>query len=442
MALSQSIDEAREERIGRHGVTAPAFADALARSGKALAFIRARHADGQLPLLRLPEKTDDLAGIKAAAKRLVAGADGPVQDIVFLGTGGSSLGGQTVAQLAGCGLPGVGALRAGPRLHFMDNLDPGTYVVMLARLPLAATRFVAVSKSGGTGETLMQTIAALAAVRAAGLTERVPELFLGITEPAVPGRRNGLRDLLGGLGVAMLDHDPGVGGRYSVLTNVGLLPAAVAGLDIAALRRGAAAALAPVLAGAGPGEVPAAVGAALAVAMAATKPIAVMMAYADRLERFTRWYVQLWAESLGKEGKGTTPIAALGPVDQHSQLQLFIAGPRDKLFTVITVACAGEGPRLDAGLAEAAGEPGFAGKTIGDLVAAQGRATAETLAKNGCPVRTIKIARLDEASLGELLMHFMLETIIAAQLLGVDAFDQPAVEEGKVLAKRYLIGEA
>ena len=163
-----------------------------------------------------------------------------------------------------------------------------------------------------------------------------------------------------------------------------------------------------------------------------------MMAYADRLERFTRWYVQLWAESLGKDGKGTTPIAALGPVDQHSQLQLFIAGPRDKLFTVVTTGAAGRGPRIDADLAKLAGEPDFAGKTIGDLVAAQGRATAETLAKNGCPVRTIHLERLDEASLGELLMHFMLETIIAAHLLGVDPFDQPAVEEGKVLAKQYL----
>src|SRR5580704_7081163 len=95
MALSQSIDDAREERIGRHGVTAPAFADALARTGEALTFIRARHADGKLPLLRLPEKTDDLAGIEAAAKRLAAGAGEPVQDIVFLGTGGSSLGSQT-----------------------------------------------------------------------------------------------------------------------------------------------------------------------------------------------------------------------------------------------------------------------------------------------------------------------------------------------------------
>jgi glucose-6-phosphate isomerase len=163
-----------------------------------------------------------------------------------------------------------------------------------------------------------------------------------------------------------------------------------------------------------------------------------MMAYADRLERFTRWYVQLWAESLGKDGKGTTPLAALGPVDQHSQLQLFMAGPRDKLFTVVTVKPQGRGPRLDSDLAKLAGEPDFGGRTIGDLVAAQGRATAETLARNDCPVRTIELDRLDERHLGALLMHFMLETIIAAHLIGVDPFDQPAVEEGKVLAKRYL----
>ena len=438
MGLTQSIDAAREARIGREGVSETALSDGLAHAGEALAWIRARHADGKLPLLRLPEQTIDLAAIDAAARRLATGAS----DVVFLGTGGSSLGGQTLAQLVGHAVPGLGVLRDGPRLHFMDNLDPDTYGAVLARLPLAGTRFVAVSKSGGTGETLMQTVAALSAVQAAGLGKDVPQLFFGITEPAVPGRRNGLRDLLAGHGVAMLDHDPGVGGRYSVLTNVGLLPAAVAGLDIAAVRRGAAAALAPILAGAAPAEVPAAVGAALSVAIAATKakPIAVLMAYADRLERFTRWYVQLWAESLGKDGKGTTPIAALGPVDQHSQLQLFIGGPRDKLFTVITVAAGGRGPRIDAALAAAAGEPGFAGKTIGDLVAAQGRATAETLAKNGCPVRTIHLDRLDEASLGELLMHFMLETIVAAHLMGVDPFDQPAVEEGKVLAKRYLTG--
>jgi glucose-6-phosphate isomerase len=340
--------------------------------------------------------------------------------------------------MAGYNVPGVGVLRSGPRVHFIDNLDGDTYAALLAKLPLTSTRFVAISKSGGTGETLMQTTAALAAVADAGLSARIPELFLGLTEPAKSGIRNGLRALLGEYGVAMLEHDAGVGGRFSVLTNVGLLPAAILGLDIKAIRAGAGAALEPVLAGRSPGDVPSAVGAALAAALAETKPITVMMAYTDRLERFTRWYVQLWAESLGKQGKGTTPIAALGPVDQHSQLQLYNAGPRDKLFTIVTVGAAGRGPRIPADLARLAGEPDFAGKTMGDLVAAQGRATTETLAKNSCPVRTIHLDRLDERSLGELLMHFMLETIIAAHLLGVDPFDQPAVEEGKVLAKRYL----
>ena len=436
MPLIQSIETAREARIGAEGVATAALNDALARSGEALDWLRARHADGGLPLLRLPAAREDLAAIGAAASRLRAGAS----DIVILGTGGSSLGGQTLAQLGDHGIPGLGLLRDGPRLHFMDNLDPDTYGALLAKLPLATTRFVAISKSGGTAETLMQTVAAFAAVKDAGLEARIPELFLGITEPAASGKRNGLRALLGAHRVDMLDHDPGVGGRFSVLTNVGLLPAAVLGLDTTAIRTGAAAALAPVLARRPPAEVPAAIGAAIAIALGKTrgKRIAVMMAYADRLERFTRWSVQLWAESLGKDGKGTTPLAALGPVDQHSQLQLFIAGPRDKLITIITSGAAGRGPRMAADLAALAGEPDFAGKTIGDLAAAEARATAETLAKNGCPVRTIHLDKLDEASLGELLMHFMLETIIAARLLGVDPFDQPAVEEGKVLAKRYL----
>jgi glucose-6-phosphate isomerase len=248
-----------------------------------------------------------------------------------------------------------------------------------------------------------------------------------------------LRALLAPYGVPFLDHHTGVGGRFSVLTNVGLLPARAAGLDINAVRAGAAAALAPVLNGAAPDKVPSAVGAALSVAAAESdKNISVMMAYADRLERTTAWWVQLWSESLGKDGKGTTPVRALGPVDQHSQLQLHLGGPKDKLFTVVTVDCAGTGPKLDKALAERAGEPGFAGKAVGDLVAAQGRATADTLAKNGRAVRTIHLGVLDERSLGEFLMHFMLETVIASKLFGVDAFDQPAVEEGKILAKKYL----
>jgi len=438
MPITQSIDNALEKNIGQHGVSAAALNGALEHTEAALDWLRARHADGGLPLLNLPETRYDLAAVQEAAGRLKQGAS----DIVLLGTGGSSLGGQTLAQLAGHGVAGVDALRGGPRLHFMDNLDPGSFAALLDQLPLATARFVAISKSGGTGETLMQTIAALSALEDARLKGLIGELMLGLTEPAKPGKRNGLRDLLGKYNVPMLEHHTGVGGRFSVLTNVGLLPAAMLGLDIAAIRDGAALALAPVLAKKKAAEVPAALGAALSIAAAESKGknIGVMMAYADRLERFTRWYVQLWAESLGKDGKGTTPIAALGPVDQHSQLQLFIAGPRDKLFTIITTDRAGQGPRIDSELAKLAGEPGLGGKTIGDLVAAQGRATAETLAKNGCPVRTIHLPKIDEVHLGELLMHFMLETIIAARLFGVDAFDQPAVEEGKVLAKQYLSG--
>jgi len=434
MPLNQSIDSALEKNVGAHGVGDDALVAMLKRAQAALEDLRARHADGSLPLLRLPERQDDLAGIRDAAAGLADGAS----DVVMLGTGGSSLGGQTLAQLAWWNVPGIGALRAPPRLHFIDNLDPLSFEAMLAKLPLATTRFVAISKSGGTAETLMQSIAALSALNQAGLAPR--NGFLGLSEPARPGKRNGLRDLLTKHQVPMLDHDPGVGGRFSVLSNVGLLPAAVLGLDIAAIRTGAAAALAPVLAKKPPAEVPAALGASLAVALAESKgkSISVLMAYCDRLERFTRWYVQLWAESLGKEGKGTTPVAALGPVDQHSQVQLFIAGPRDKLFNVVTVGAAGLGPRMDGELAGLAGEPGFAAKTIGDLAAAEARATAETLANNGCPVRSFHVERLDEAALGELLMHFMLETIVAAHLLGIDAFDQPAVEEGKVLAKKYL----
>ena len=426
MPLIQNIDGAR-------AAAGPALEAALTRSAAALDWLREQHAQNGLALLRYPEKTDDLAAIKAAAQKIAAGAT----DIVVLGTGGSSLGGQTLAQLAGYGVEGSAAFTK-PRLHFMGNLDPVSFDALLSNLPLKTSRFIAVSKSGGTGETLMQTIAALSALTAGGVAAK--DVMLGISEPALK-TANGLRDLLKPFDVPFMEHDTGVGGRYSVLTNVGLVAAAAAGLDVGAVRRGATDALAPVLHKQTPDKVPAAVGAALGVALAEKgRTVSVVMAYADRLERFTRWYVQLWAESLGKGGKGTTPLAALGPVDQHSQLQLFKDGPADKFFTVITTETARRGAALDATLTKSAGEAGFGGKTMGDLVAAQGRATAETLTKSGHPVRTIHLPKLDEAALGELLMHFMLETIIAARLLGVDAFDQPAVEEGKVLAKKYLAG--
>jgi glucose-6-phosphate isomerase len=435
MALQQSIDLALESNIGEGGLPQAALDAALAAVTDGMKRLAEDDASGRLPLLHMPRTAEDLSGVREAAAFLRDDAT----DVVFLGTGGSSLGGQALAQLRDYAVPGAGRFTESPRVHFLDNLDPITFDRILHKLPLSSTKFVAISKSGGTGETLMQSIAVLSALDKAGLHALPKDMFLGLSEPRKDGSRNALRDLLEPEGVRFLEHHTGIGGRYSVLTNVGLLPAAVLGLDIAAIRQGAADAYEPFRSGAAAKDAPAALGAALNVAAAkAGKGITVAMAYADRLERFTRWWVQLWAESVGKDGKGTQPVAAIGPVDQHSQQQLYLAGPNDKLFTVLTTGVAGKGPVMNEALAKRAGQPGFAGKTIGDLVAAQGRAMADTFAKNSRPTRQIHIEKLDERAVGELLMHFMLETILAGYAMGVDPFDQPAVEEAKILAKEYL----
>lgn len=434
--LNQTFDLALESGVGQGGIPDAAFEQALADLAPALARLKAQADDGSLPLLGLPAETADLGPVQAAAARLKDGAS----DILVLGTGGSSLGGQTLAQLADYGIAGLSRFAPEPRVHFIDNLDPDTYQRLLAKLPLKTTKFVAISKSGGTGETLLQSIAAITAMRSVGLSDaEIGKRFQGLSEPAISGKLHPLRALLEPLGVPFLEHHTGVGGRYSVLTNCGLLPAAVLGLDIKALRAGAARALAPVLADESVRETPAALGAALHLAaMRSGKGIAVLMPYADKLGLLTRWWVQLWAESLGKDGQGTQPVSALGPVDQHSQQQLYLAGPKDKFFTVITVGAKGKGPAIDANLAGQIGQQDFAGKTIGDLVAAQGIAMIDTFARNGCAVRRFHLDAIDETIHGELLMHFMLETILTGYAMGVDPFDQPAVEEAKLLAKRYL----
>ena len=141
----------------------------------------------------------------------------------------------------------------------------------------------------------------------------------------------------------------------------------------------------------------------------------------------------VFANEIRPDGK-----LAVAPVDQHSQLQLYLDGPRDKLFTLIQLDTAGAGPAVDPDLAADPALAYLGGRRLGDLLDAMARATAETLGKHGHPARVIRLARLDEEVLGALFMHFMLETIIAAELLGVNPFDQPAVEEGKLLARRYL----
>jgi glucose-6-phosphate isomerase len=437
----QSIAGCLSGAIGAHGLSESELGRWLEKLAPALHELKADYASGRLPLLRIAEETVDLDEAEAALGKLSEGAE----TLVFFGTGGSGLGGQTLAQIGGWNLPGVSCCSAGrqrprPRTRFYDNLDPLTLSAGLARLDLEKTRFIVTSKSGGTTETLAQLITTLSVIKAAGLESRIPQLFLGVTEPDKPGKKNGLRDLLGSLGVPMLAHHTGIGGRFSCLTNVGLLPAIARGLDARKIRQGAREVVDSLVNASFPIAFAPAIGAAAAVGLSKERGIRtlVLMPYNDRLGRFSDWYVQLWAESLGKGGEGTVPVPALGPVDQHSQLQLFMDGPREIAVTLVRVASAGAGPVLDAGLAKIAGQDFLGGKTIGDVVDAQSHAIAEALTQAGRPVRTIDLDTLDERAIGALLMHFMIETILAGRLLGLDPFDQPAVELAKTLTRERL----
>jgi glucose-6-phosphate isomerase len=441
MTLSQSVAGCLESGIGSGGLPQASLEANLAKLEPRLAALREAYAKSTLPLLRVPKWRDDIAPAREALKLLTRGA----RTLVFFGTGGSSLGGQTVAQLGGWGIPGDDkhGSETRPRTRFYDNLDARTLDLALSGLDLKTTRFVVISKSGGTPETLVQVIAAIDAVRKAGLADRIPELFLAVTEPKAAGAKNGLRALCESFSIPTLDHDPNIGGRFSGLTNVGLLPALARGLDVAALREGARSVIDAMLKAGSAGDFAPAIGAAVAIGLAKERGVrvCVMLPYSDRLSRFAAWYAQLWGESLGKNGEGTTPVAGLGPVDQHSQLQLYLDGAPQHLITVIREACAGRGSRVAPDLAKLAGADYLAGHAAGDLVAAQQRAVPEALMAQGRPVRTIDLDVLDERALGQLMMHFMLETILAAHLLGVDPFDQPAVESGKILTRRYLAGE-
>jgi len=440
--VTQSVAGCLEPAIGASGLSVSALETWTGRLDGAVRELKAAYEIGALPHLRVPGATADIAQAEAAMQALSEGA----QTIVFLGTGGSSLGGQALAQLNGWNLPGGAdeGQRGRPRTRFYDNLDAITLERALATLDLETTRFVVISKSGGTPETLAQAVAALAAVKTAGLGDRIGRHFLALADPPTGGKLSGLRRLASDFGIPVLDHEPGIGGRFSVLTNVGLLPAIARGLDVRALRRGAKAVVDGLLKAQHAAEMTSAIGAATAVGLLRERgvKISVMMPYADRLGRFGDWYVQLWAESLGKDGAGTTPLACLGPLDQHSQLQLFMDGPKEHLINVVRVPTAGTGPALDRELCEKAGIGFLAGRPLGDLVAAQAEAVPEALGKASRAVRRIDLDRLDEAAFGALLMHMMLETILAGSLLGVDPFDQPAVELAKVLTRERLSATA
>ena len=425
-------------KIGRHGLAPEELDASFAQMETEFRRLQDEAQSLSLPILRMASERDDIAQAKAALSKLSAGAG----TLVFFGTGGSGLGGQALAQFAGWNIPGmhVPGQDKRPRTRFYDNLDPSTLAGVFRTLDLRSSRFIITSKSGGTAETLAQAIATLSAVKEAGLAEQIPEMFLGITEEADGGKAGGLRRLLDEHKVPMLPHPKDIGGRFSCLTVVGLLPAMARGLDAGEVRAGAQSIVDALLSAQKVSDFVPAVSAATSVALSQERGIRslVLMPYIDRLASLSRWFVQLWAESLGKDGKGTTPIAALGPLDQHSQLQLFMDGPREHLITLIRTRTHGTGPVIDNELAQLAGADYMAGRTVGDIVAAQASALPEALAEAGRPVRTLDIHSLDERTIGAVMMHFMVETILAGRVLGVDPFDQPAVELAKVLTRERL----
>jgi glucose-6-phosphate isomerase len=358
-------------------------------------------------------------------------------DILILGTGGSSLGGQTLLALRDRN-------KKTPRFHFLDNIDPHTFQYLLNEIQPSKTGVIAISKSGNTAETLMQLIVCLQHWLNSQSKNELKHHFLVISEP----RENGIIKLAKMYNLPTIDHPTDIGGRFAVFTVVGMLPALIAELDVKAVREGARDILSFNLSAKNSNESEAILG-ALAhfelIKHGITQTI--LMPYADRLNIFTLWFRQLWAESLGKRDKnskpqGITPIPAVGTVDQHSQLQLFLDGPRDKIFTIITMNHQDKSHKI---VLPPIGHPAvdlFQGKTMGNLMEAEQQATIDTLRRHQCPTREIKLAQLNEKVLGGLMMHYMLETLAMAHLINVNPFDQPAVEEGKILTQRYLSNAA
>ena len=411
--MRQDADACFAETVGPGGIPRRAFDELLPEAARALARLRRWRTDAARPFLTLADTRDDLDALSALVRTWRA----RYRRLVVLGTGGASLGGQALAA--------VGA--ESERLLFLDNGDGDRLDRLLGGPNLGSTGFLIVSKSGTTAETLAQALLVLDGAAPAGVTV--------ITEPGA----SPLRRLASRFDLQILDHDPALGGRFSALSAVGLLPAMFAGIDAADARAGAQAVLAAALEAPSPERSAPAVGAALAVAAMRAWPAAstVLMPYGPGLQPLGLWYRQLWAESLGKEGLGSTPLLAPGPVDQHSQLQLFLDGPGGMMFTIL------EAPepsprRVDGALATAIGAGYLGGHSMGAVIAAQARATAAMLSAAGRPVRRLSVPAADARAVGALMMHFMLETVVAAHLLGIDPFDQPAVERGKELARRYL----
>lgn len=395
---------------------------------------------GSMGFLDLPRAD----GATARIHRAAAGLRGRFDDFVVLGIGGSALGTRTLRDALGPGEPSLGALGPDgphPRLHVADNIDPHSIAGLLRRLDMRRTFFNVVSKSGSTTETLAQYLVVAERLDRAVGPDRAREHLLFTTDP----ERGPLRALAEAAGIPTLPVPGNVGGRFSVLSAVGLFPAAAAGLDVTAVLRGAARmekrCRTDQLT-----RNPAGVIATLLHRADAEcgQRVHVFMPYCDRLRAFALWVQQLWGESLGKASRldgrsaatGPTPLPAAGASDQHSLLQLFMEGPADKVVCFVTVGAADDPvPIGDAPVSLPAFE--FPeGHTLSQLMSVEHAATAAALRTGGRPNLTVRLARLDAEAMGELILLFQAATVYAGFLYGVDPLTQPGVE----LGKRYVHG--
>jgi glucose-6-phosphate isomerase len=335
--------------------------------------------------------------------------------LVVVGSGGASLGAQALCALA-----------PNDNVRFLKNCDPHSTNALLGRLDLQRTAWLFISKSGETVETIASALAVIAYYEPRGA------ILAGRVRVITEEKPSSLRALAVHEGWECMAHPMALGGRFSVFSVVGMLPAAFAGIDIHALIHAVQQAHAQVFE-TQPEEIFQA--ASVFASSLPEQPLHVVMAYSDALAPYTQWYKQLWAESLGKNGTGPTPITAIGAVDQHSQLQLYLDGPRDKLFTLILP----EYQESAVVLAQRSvpGVDYLGAHTMRDIMRETARATVMAMQVHHLPLRVVE-GPLEVTALACFMLQHMVETLLVASMLPCNPFDQPAVEEGKRLTRGAL----
>ncbi len=386
-----------------------------------------RRARGALAFADLPYRTDELRQVTDAA----TAAREEFDTLVVLGIGGSALGTQALASAL------VGSNTKGMRLLVSDSIDPGTLRGLLAQVDLERTLFNVVSKSGDTAETMARfLIVRDRLLRQFGAVDYKRHVLM-----TTQTQRGSLRQIVNDEGFQALAFPPDIDGRLSVFTACGLFPAAAAGIDVEELLAGAAYMDERMRAAESPLDDPALAlaGALWSLGTTRGKHIVVLMSYAERLAAAGDWFCQLWGESLGKaediHGRtvesGQTAVRARGSADQHSHLQLYCEGPRDKVVLFLRVEDHGESLDIPAAYQDIEEVGCLGGNSLGAMLNGEQRATERALARRGRPSATLTLPAISPFTMGQLFYLLETATVASALLAQVDPFGQPAIEEGK-----------